>query len=490
MQRVYSMNQTDKLALLTDLYELTMIQGYHSHQIDSMAVFDMFFRRQPFKGGFAICAGLEPLLDIISDLAFTDDDIHYLQSTGIFSPEFLDYLRTFRFKGDIYAVPEGSVVFPNEPLLRVHGTLLEAQLIESLVLNFINFQTLIATKSMRINLVANGTRILEFGLRRAQGMDGALSATRAAIIGGASATSNVLAGKLYDVPISGTMAHSWIMSFNSELEAFQAFADMYPDNCVLLVDTYDTIESGVPNAVTVFQKLKQKTHGNLGIRLDSGDLEYLSKRARVILDQHDLKEVKILASNELDEWIINQLIKDDAPIDAWGVGTKLVTGDTDPALSGVYKIAAIKTDDIFEPAMKLTNNPEKMSNPGIKNTMRFFDANDHMIADLVYLEDEGIELQAQITDKAAIRFNHPNIEFSYFELTNYAYASKLLQPVLVNGKKVIAHSSLFDIQKYALNELKKLDKTYKRLLNPHIYKISLSDKLKRLKHDLIKKLQM
>jgi len=249
MQRVYSMNQTDKLALLTDLYELTMIQGYHSHQIDSMAVFDMFFRRQPFKGGFAICAGLEPLLDIISDLAFTDDDIHYLQSTGIFSPEFLDYLRTFRFKGDIYAVPEGSVVFPNEPLLRVHGTLLEAQLIESLVLNFINFQTLIATKSMRINLVANGTRILEFGLRRAQGMDGALSATRAAIIGGASATSNVLAGKLYDVPISGTMAHSWIMSFNSELEAFQAFADMYPDNCVLLVDTYDTIESGVPNAV-------------------------------------------------------------------------------------------------------------------------------------------------------------------------------------------------------------------------------------------------
>ncbi|MBN1153439.1 nicotinate phosphoribosyltransferase [candidate division KSB1 bacterium] len=482
------MYQTNKLALLTDLYELTMMQGYFLHKQNSLAVFDMFFRRQPHQSGFTIFAGLDPLLDLISELRFCDDDIHYLQSTGIFSTGFLDYLRTFKFTGDIYAAPEGSVVFPNEPILRVHGTLLETQLIESMVLNFINFQTLIATKSMRINLAANEGKILEFGLRRAQGMDGALSATRAAVIGGASSTSNVLAGKLYKVPISGTMAHSWIMSFNSEIEAFQTYADMYPDNCVLLVDTYDTLNSGVPNAIQVFKKLKAQGHSHFGIRLDSGDLEYLSKKARTELDKNDLKEAKIYASNELDEWIITQLIKDGAPIDAWGVGTKLVTGDTDPALTGVYKIVAKKTDQVYEPCIKITNNPEKMSNPGIKNVMRFFDQYNNMIADLIYLEEEEQKLLSQISAKAKIRFNHPTIEFSFFELTDYAYAIRLLEPVLSGEKRETAGKSLFDIQRFAIDELNKLDTTYKRLLNPHIYKISLSDNLKKLKYDLINKM--
>jgi len=481
------MHNPEKLALLTDLYELTMMQGYHLNKKNDTAVFDMFFRKQPFDGGFAIFSGLAPLIDAIANLSFYDDDISYLNSLNIFSDEFLHDLKSFRFTGDIYATPEGSVVFPNEPLLRVHGSLLETQLIESMVLNFLNFQTLIATKAMRIFLISNGGKILEFGLRRAQGLDGALSASRASIIGGAAATSNVLAGKIYDIPVSGTMAHSWIMSFNNELDAFRAYADMYPNNCVLLVDTYDTLNSGVPNSIKIFHDLKKKGYKNFGIRLDSGDLEYLSKKARKALDDNNLEEVKIFASNELDEWIINQLNKDGAPIDAWGVGTKLVTADTDPALSGVYKIAAKKQDTEYEPCIKLTNNPAKTSNPGIKNIMRFFDENDNMIADLVYLVEEEDELLSKIKTHSKIRFNHPSIELSFFELADYSYTKKLLQPVLIHGAKTLKTRSLFDIQKYAIHELDKLDKTYKRLLNPHIYKISLSDNLKKLKNDLIEK---
>jgi nicotinate phosphoribosyltransferase len=300
------------LGLLTDYYELSMLQGYYFTHRDEQAVFEMFFRRQPFEGGFTIFAGLDPLIDAIVELRFTDDDIKYLDSLRTFRKPFLDYLKDFRFQGNVCALAEGSVVFPNEPLIRVQGELMQAQLLESLILNHINFQSLIATKTARIVIAANDGSVLEFGLRRAQGIDGAVSATRAAFIGGASSTSNVMAGKQYGIPVSGTMAHSWIMSFDSEQEAFEKYAEIYPDNCVLLVDTFDTLKSGVPNAIRVFKKLQQMGKRDFGIRLDSGDLEYLSKEARRMFDRAGLSETKIYASNELDEWVIDQIIKNGA----------------------------------------------------------------------------------------------------------------------------------------------------------------------------------
>lgn len=481
------MEEFKNLALLTDLYELTMMQGYYFTHPEEKAVFDMFFRRQPFGGGFTIFAGLDPLIDAILNIKFADEQLEYLDSLKLFKKEFLDYLAKFRFTGDIYAIQEGSVVFPNEPLLRVHSTLIEAQLIESMVLNFLNFQTLIATKTARIVIASNGGAVLEFGLRRAHGVDGSLSATRASFIGGAVATSNVMAGKIFDIPVKGTMAHSWVMSFESELEAFQKYAEMYPDNCILLVDTFDTLKSGIPNAIKVFKKLKTKGIKNFGIRLDSGDLEYLSKEARKMFDRNGLKEVKIYVSNELDEWIINQLIKNKAPIDAWGVGTKLVTGDKDPALTGVYKIVAKKSGNKFEPCIKISNNPEKITNPGIKNIFRFYDKNNMMIADLIYLEEEEDKLLKRIQKNESIRFNHPSIDYAYFVLEKYAKAKRLLNPVIKNGKKVNNSLTLTELQKFAKQELNSLHPTFKRLLNPHIYKVSLSDNLKKLKCRLIKK---
>ncbi len=481
------MEKLKNFALFTDLYELTMIQGYYFTNPEQEAVFDMFFRHQPFEGGFTIFAGLDPLIDAILNIKFTDEKIDYLDSLNLFKKEFLDYLANFRFTGDIYAIKEGSIVFPNEPLLRIHSTLIEAQLIESMVLNFINFQSLIATKAARIVIASNGGAVLEFGLRRAQGVDGALSAARAAFIGGAVATSNVLAGKMFNIPVRGTMAHSWVMSFDSELESFEKYAEMYPNHCVLLVDTFDTLKSGVPNAIKVFQKLKKKGIKNFGIRLDSGDLEYLSKEARKMFDENGLPEVKIYASNELDEWIINQLIKNKAPIDAWGVGTKLVTGDRDPSLSGVYKIVAKKDGRKIQPCIKISNNPEKITNPGIKNIYRFYNKNNIMLCDLIYLEEEDEELSKEINKKKPLKFNHPNIDYAHFILNDYSFAKKLLVPVIVKGKKVYNSPSLKELQKFAREEINSLDATYKRLLNPHIYKVSLSNKLKQLKRSLIQK---
>ena len=474
------------LGLLTDLYELTMIQGYYMTAPEQKAVFDMFFRRQPFNGGFTIFAGLYPLIDTILNLRFTLDDLAYLKSLKIFKNEFLDYLSHFRFSGDIFAVEEGSVVFPNEPLIRVSGKLIEAQLIESILLNFINYQSLIATKTARIVLASNGGKVLEFGLRRAHGVDGAISAARASFIGGASATSNVLAGKLFNIPVSGTMAHSWIMSFEDELTAFERYAEIYPENCILLVDTYDTLKSGIPNAITVFKKLKEKGIKNFGVRLDSGDLDYLSKEAKRLFNVQGLDQVKIYASNELDEWIINQITKNRSPIDAWGVGSKLVTGDKDPFLTGVYKIVAKSDGKKLMPCIKVSNNPEKMSNPGIKNILRFYDKNNMMLGDLIYLEGEEQLIKALKTGKP-IRFNHPSIDYAFFTLKDYARAEVLLKPIVKNGKKLRNEPELRKIQEFAKQELDSLDPTYKRLINPHIYKVSISDKLKEMKQKLISK---
>jgi nicotinate phosphoribosyltransferase len=474
------------LCLLTDLYELTMMQGYYLTHPDQQAVFEMFFRRQPFDGGFSILAGSAPLIDTILHLRFNPPDLEYLRSLKIFADSFLEYLAGFRFTGDIWSMPEGSVVFPNEPLLRIQGNIIETQLLESIVLNMINYQTLIATKTARVAHVANGGAIIEFGLRRAHGVDGAISATRAAFIGGATATSNVLAGALYRIPVRGTMAHSWVMSFKSELAAFERYAELFPENCILLVDTYDTLNSGVPNAIRVLHELKKTGYEGFGIRLDSGDLEYLSGRSREMLDLAGLKEATIMASNELDEWIINQIVKSNSPIDGWGVGSKIVTADKDPFLTGVYKLAAKTDHDAMRPVMKISNNPEKTTLPGIKNVLRFYDSHHRLLADLLYLEEEEEELLEAVRFNKPIVFHHPSLDLSGFTSSAYSGAERLLSPMIQNGSLIADQPEINTIRNRAAQGLGSLDQTYKRLINPHRYKVSISTRLKEMKTRLIR----
>lgn len=473
-------------ALCTDLYELTMIQGYFLEGMRSRAVFDMFFRRQPYDGGFAIFAGLSDLVDALEGLSFSQDDVDYLSSQGIFRREFLDYLSTFRFHGDVYAVDEGTVVFPNEPLLRVHGDIIEAQLVESLILNILNFQTLIATKAARVRLATGReSGVLEFGMRRAQGPDGAMSASRAAYIGGCSATSNTMAGKRLGIPVSGTMAHSWIMAFPDELTAFRKFAEHYPDNAILLIDTYDTLGSGIWNAITVGRELAEKGK-SIGVRIDSGDLLYLSVEARKRLDAAGLRDAKIVASNELDEHVIHQLVSDGAPIDLWGVGTHLVTGGDTSALSGVYKLVSTTVDGKPAPVLKLSNTPEKATNPGVKQIYRFFNGSTGMIADLLALESEKNDFRSG----SRITFHHPAmLEKGNFVLSEWTGVEQLLGQKMTAGRRAYEAQSLPVIRDNVISELKRLDRTYLRLLNPHIYKVSLSTELKSLKNRLIEEYQ-
>ena len=466
-------------AMLTDFYELTMMQGYFLQKHNPLAAFEMFFRRAPFDGGFAVFAGLETLLKSIEGFQFEAEDIEYLSDQKIFKKSFLDYLRDFEFHGQIHAVEEGTLVFPNEPLIRVQAPLIEAQFLESLLLNIINFQTLIATKAARIYLASEGGTILEFGMRRAHGVNGALGATRAAFIGGASGTSNTLAGKLYDIPVKGTMAHSWIMSFESELAAFQKYAEVYPDDCILLIDTYDTLKSGLGNAIKVGRQLKAQGHDSFGVRLDSGDLEYLSKRVRERLDQAGLQNAKIAASNELDEGIIHQLLTEKAPIDIWGVGTHLVTAKSDPALTGVYKLMAKELDGEFVPTIKVSNNPEKISDPGIKQVNRFHNGAGAPIADLITLDGEQLEVGRPY------RFYHPRYPYRFLDVVEYKRIEPLLHPVMKQGKALGDSPDLKTIQNRAKSNLAVLDDTYKRLINPHVFKVSLSEKLKELKFGMI-----
>jgi len=466
-------------ALLTDLYELTMMQGYLLTGHNPQVVFDMFYRRQPFRGGFAVFAGLEDLLSAVSSLRFSPEELTYLEGLGIFRREFLDYLAKFRFTGDIYAMDEGSIVFPNEPLVRVHANLVEAQLLESMLLTIINFQTLIATKAARVYLASRGGRVIEFGLRRAQGLDGAVSATRAAYIGGASATSNTYAGKLFGIPLSGTMAHSWIMAFDSELEAFGRYIDLYPDAAVLLIDTYDTLGSGIENAIRVGKILKGRGKP-LGVRLDSGDLDYLSKKVRQRLNEAGLSDATIVVSNELNEQIIQQLVSDGAPIDAWGVGTELVTGGSESALSGVYKLAAKERDGVMVPTIKLSNNPEKTTTPGIKQVHRFFDRDGAPVADLLTLDGEEVPVGEPV------RFYHPALEYTFFTGTAFEKSVPLLSRKLRAGKLDFSPPPIAEIRNRTIEGLHSFDESYRRLLNPHVYKVSLSKGLKELKFNLIK----
>jgi nicotinate phosphoribosyltransferase len=457
-----------------------MMQGYFLHKENPRVVFDMFFRRQPFGGGFSVFAGLESALDLIGSLAFSPDDLDYLGSLAVFRKEFLDYLSDFRFRGDIWSMDEGTLAFPGEPLVRVHASLMEAQLIESVLLAVLNFQTLIATKAARIRLAANGGAVIEFGLRRAQGIDGALSASRAAFIGGATASSNTLAGKRFGIPVRGTMAHSWIMAFASEREAFEKYAEIYPDGAILLIDTYDTLGSGIENAIAVGEKLKKAGHSNFGVRLDSGDLEYLSKLVRTRLDQAGLVDARIIASNELDEHIIHQLITRGAPIDSWGVGTNLVTGGGDPALTGVYKIAAKQVGNEWVPTIKVSNNPEKVTNPGIKQIWRFLDRRGSPLADLICLEGE------MPVPGGSYTFHHPMGDYRSFTMADYKEITPLLGLRMKEGRVAGELPGIATIQARTRGELDRLDDTYKRLINPHVYKVSLSDGLSELKSRLIR----
>ncbi len=466
-------------ALFTDFYELTMAQGYWKENMNQKVVFDMFFRRNPFSGGFSVFAGSEPLMDAVTNFRFDDDDIAYLAEQGIFDRNFLEYLKGFKFTGDIYIMDEGSVIFPQEPLLRIHADLIEAQILEGLILNIINFQSLIATKAARVWLASKCAPIMEFGLRRAQGPDGAVSATRAAFIGGATGTSNTLAGKIYGIPVMGTMAHSWIMSFPNELEAFRAYAKIYPANSVFLIDTYDTLKSGLKNAIIAGKELTEKGY-NFGVRLDSGDISYLSREVRKELDKAGLTKAMISVSNELDEEIISALVASGAPINSWGVGTHMVTGGKESSFTGVYKLCARhdRKSDTIVPAMKFSDNPAKTTNPAVKNVFRLYDENGMAAADILALENENI------IENTEYKYFHPMVDYRQFAF-KAAKFEPLLKKRIENGKRIAERKS--DTEQLKLsratmqNQLKAFDESYKRILNPHIYKVSITEKLKDLK---------
>ena len=467
-------------ALFTDFYELTMAQGYWKEKKEMHTSFDMFFRKHPFGSGYSVFAGLWPLLHAIENFHFENEDIAFLQSLNLFDQGFLSYLASFRFSGDVWAMDEGSLIFPNEPIVRVEAPIIEALILEGVILNTINFQSLIATKTARIYSSSNCAHIMEFGLRRAQGVDGAMSASRAAFIGGASGTSNTLAAKKFSIPALGTMSHAWVMSFENEEDAFRSYAKLYPKNSVFLIDTYDAMNSGIESAIKVGKELQAKGC-KFGVRLDSGDIQYLSQYVRHRLDEAGCKDAFIAVSNELDERIIESLVLNGAPIDSWGVGTHLVTGGDESSFTGVYKMAAYKANDGWVPTMKVSNNPAKITTPGIKNVWRLYNDDGSMKADIISLGDEKIEVGRNST------FYHPENEWQTFSFTPNK-VKPLLQLVMKGGKIASEEPSLEKIKAFSMAELNLLDATSKRLLNPHIYKVSLTKKMKELKIDTLKKL--
>lgn len=462
--------------LFTDFYELTMGQGYYlCGKKNDTSVFNYFFRKNPFNGGFTVFAGLNDFLDILSAFNFGDSDLEYLEKKG-FNKDFLNYLSTFRFNGSILSVREGEIVFPNEPLMQVEGNIIECQLIESALLNIINFESLIATKAFRIKQVIGERKFSDFGLRRAQG-HGAIQASRAAAIGGASSTSNVLSGYLHDIPLSGTQAHSWIQSFDSELEAFRAFVKTNPGNSTLLVDTYNTLSSGVPNAIQVAREMEKEGHRLQAIRLDSGDLAYLSKKARQMLDKAGFHFVKIVASNQLDEHVIKSLLADqNARIDFFGVGTELITGKPNAALDGVYKLA----ESNGNPRMKFSENIEKQTYPGKKQLFRCLDGDGMFFRDAIVLAHERTDMVENIHNpvypERSTNINNLDME-------------PLLHPVVENGKITVTGQSINEIHSYLLKRSGQLPEEHKRFISPHIYKVGVSTELLELKNTLTKKLK-
>ena len=468
------------LTLLTDLYQITMGYGFYKNgKHEETVTFDLFFRRRELIT-YSIAAGLEQAVDYLLNWHFDEEDIAYLRSLNLFDEGFLAYLKNMKFTGDLYAVREGEPVFPGEPILTIKAPLIQAQFAETALLNIITHQTLIATKSSKICRAANYGLVLEFGLRRAQGPDAGIYGARAAIIGGCSCTSNVLAGQIFDVPVAGTMAHSFVMDYPTEYEAFRAYAQAYPDNCTLLVDTYDTLRSGVPNAIKVFQELKEAGHTPQGIRLDSGDLAYLSKKARKMLDEAGLPEVKICVSGDLDERLINSLIQQGAKIDSWGIGTKLITSEDLPSRGGVYKLSAIvNKDGTMTPKIKLSDNSEKTTNPAFKNLYRLYDKKDGMaIADLITLHEEEIDENEPLT------IFHPIETWKKLTLTDFR-AEKLLKTIVSKGELVYEFPKLLDVKAFSLGEKAKFWEEYLRLDMPQTYKVDLSAKLYDLKAEMV-----
>ncbi|MCC8045161.1 MAG: nicotinate phosphoribosyltransferase [Clostridiales bacterium] len=479
---------TRNLTLMTDLYELTMMQGYFETNSNETVIFDAFYRKNPCGNGYAIAAGLDQVIEYIENLHFSAEDIDYLRGLGIFHEPFLAYLKDFHFEGDIYAIPEGSVMFPHEPMVKVIAPIMQAQLVETALLTILNHQSLIATKSARVVQAARGDGIMEFGLRRAQGADAGIYGARAAMIAGCVGTSNVLAGQMFDVPVKGTHAHSWIMSFPDEYTAFKKYSELYPDACLLLVDTYDTLRSGVTNAIRVFQEMRaagQDLKG-YGIRLDSGDLAYMSKKARKMLDEAGFEDAIISASSDLDEYLIDSLKTQGAAITSWGVGTNMITSKDCPAFGGVYKLAAVldETTGEFIPKIKLSENTDKITNPGNKKILRIYDKETGKIrADLICLADEEYDPAEDLVIFDPIEtWKKTKIKGGTYVLRD------LLVPVFRGGKCVYTSPKVMEIRDYCTREKNTLWPESLRLTNPHDVYVDLSDKLFAIKSELLEQM--
>ncbi len=465
------------LTMMTDLYQLTMMNGYFLQgKAEQESVFDLFFRQKNTMN-YVVYAGLDQAVDYIENLHFSADDIEYLRSLGIFHPDFLKYLENFRFTGDMYSVREGDFVYPQEPLIVIKAPLVQAQLVETALLNIVSHQTLIATKSARIVQAARGKSVVEFGLRRAQGPDAGIYGARASIIGGCNGTSNVLTGQMFNIPVKGTHSHSWVMSFPSEIDAFRAFADSYPDSCLLLVDTYDSVQ-GINNAITVFKELRAKGHEPVGIRLDSGDLAYLSKLARKMLDAAGFEKAVVMASGDIDEYLLESLNNQGAKIDIYGVGTKLITSEDMPSLGGVYKMSAIEENGILSPRMKISDSLVKVTNPGFKTLYRLYDKDSGMAAaDLIALRTEKLADPITLT--------HETERWKTTTLKGYT-KREMLYKIFDGGKNIYNCPTLDEIVEFAEAEKAKFWDEYKRIDNPQIYKVNISDELYSLKHEILK----
>ncbi|MCM8899650.1 nicotinate phosphoribosyltransferase [Caldicoprobacter algeriensis] len=471
------------LTMLTDFYELTMSNGYFEHGLkDTIAYFDMFFRKVPDGGGFAIMAGVEQLIEYLKNLRFTPEDIEYLRSKKMFSEEFLKYLENFKFECDVWAIPEGTPIFPNEPIVTVVGPVIQAQFVETMVLLTINHQSLIATKANRIVRAAQGRPVMEFGSRRAQSYDGAVLGARAAYIGGCVGTACTIAERDFGVPAVGTMAHSWVQMFPSELEAFRAYARTYPDKCILLVDTYNVLKSGVPNAIKVFkEEVVPRGYRPQGIRIDSGDIAYLSKKARQMLDEAGFNDCKIIASSSLDEYIIRDLLQQGAAVDAFGVGERLITSSSEPVFGGVYKLVAVQQNGKVIPKIKISENVEKITNPGFKQVYRLYDRETgKAIADVITLHDEVID------DTKPYEIFDPIHTWKRKTVTNFI-ARKLLVKIFDKGRCVYESPDIHSIRRYCQEQVNTLWPEVLRFENPHNYYVDLSKPLWELKQELLNK---
>lgn len=480
MESRFDVRNDRDLTMLVDFYELTMGNSYLEEGVGGQIVyFDMYFRRVPDGGGYCVMAGVEQLIEYLENLRFTVDDINYLRSTNTFSEKFLDYLSTFKFSCDVWAIPEGYPVFPNEPLVTVRGPAIQAQLLETMILVTINHQTLIATKANRICRVAGNRPVMEFGSRRAQGYDGAIYGARAAVIGGCAATANTLAGMMFDIPVSGTMAHSWVQLFDSELEAFRAWANAYPDQCLVLIDTFNVLKSGLPNAIQVFKELRAKGHEPLGIRIDSGDITYLTRKVRKALDEAGFSKAVIVISNSLDEHIIKDVLAEGAKIDSFGVGERLITARSEPVFGGVYKLVAVEKNGKIVPRIKISENEEKITNPGFKKIYRIYDKDaDKAIADLICDDSETIDESKPLTLFDPV--------FTWKKKKLKRYKAELLRKQIFNqGKLCYQNPSVREIRKFAQEQVQRQWAEVLRFENPHHYFVDLSWNVWNAKHNLL-----